>query len=311
MADVSRVDVRPLQVTARAWVDYNAPPFPADVVTITDSIDFSPIFTASAEETVTVSDVIAFFSNTLAVNDAVSMDDAQSRETGFNRAFDESVTSNEVLSNGVNLGASPTDSVNMSDSLGASQGYVTSPTDSVTMSENATPETNPAIQFDPLYTESSITLSSSNRVATETTAGNSALGLRPKSSGKHFFQVLAGGNGAVTSVGVAKDTMNLTSYVGGPSDSWGYLTSGTIRNNSIVQATYSTFTTGDVIGVALDADVGKMWFSKNGSWNGDPVAGTGGLTIGAGPWRPAATPGNTGHVSTLQAGTAPSGYALW
>jgi hypothetical protein len=38
----------------------------------------------------------------------------------------------------------------------------------------------------------------------------------------------------------------------------------------------NTYTTGDVIGIAVDLDNGKIWFSKNGTYqaSGDPVAGT-------------------------------------
>jgi len=37
----------------------------------------------------------------------------------------------------------------------------------------------------------------------------------------------------------------------------------------------ATYTTNDIIGVALDADTGKIWFSKNNTWQtGDPNTGT-------------------------------------
>ena len=49
------------------------------------------------------------------------------------------------------------------------------------------------------------------------------------------------------------------------------LTGGTTTNSW-----GDTYTTGDVIGVAFDADTGKVWFSKNGTFqaSGDPAAGT-------------------------------------
>jgi hypothetical protein len=55
-----------------------------------------------------------------------------------------------------------------------------------------------------------------------------------------------------------------------------YFGDGGVYNASGSVATYSTFTTGDVIGVALDIDNGKVFFSKNGTWQGssDPAAGT-------------------------------------
>lgn len=57
---------------------------------------------------------------------------------------------------------------------------------------------------------------------------------------------------------------------GGPFTSVGLMTNGTHSGN----ASYA-FTTGDVIGVAVDFATGNVWFSKNGAWIvGDPVAGT-------------------------------------
>ena len=54
----------------------------------------------------------------------------------------------------------------------------------------------------------------------------------------------------------------------------GYRSSGDVYNDSgSVQQTGTTYTTGDIIGVAWDADNKKLWFSKNGSWvySGDPA----------------------------------------
>jgi hypothetical protein len=38
----------------------------------------------------------------------------------------------------------------------------------------------------------------------------------------------------------------------------------------------ASYTTGDVIGIALDMTNGKLWFAKNGTWqaSGNPAAGT-------------------------------------
>jgi len=54
-----------------------------------------------------------------------------------------------------------------------------------------------------------------------------------------------------------------------------YLQNGYIYNNGAATAYGSTATAGDVIGVAVDADNGKVWFSKNGTWqnSGDPTNG--------------------------------------
>jgi hypothetical protein len=41
-------------------------------------------------------------------------------------------------------------------------------------------------------------------------------------------------------------------------------------------ASGTTWTTGDIVGCAVDMDNGKMWFSKNGTFisSGDPAAGS-------------------------------------
>ena len=55
-----------------------------------------------------------------------------------------------------------------------------------------------------------------------------------------------------------------------------YRSSGDVYNDSgSVQQTGTSYTTGDIIGVAWDADAKKLWFAKNGSWvySGDPVNG--------------------------------------
>ena len=53
-----------------------------------------------------------------------------------------------------------------------------------------------------------------------------------------------------------------------------YSFTGNLRQGNTAYG--ATYTSGDVIGVALDLDTHKVWFSKNGVWqaSGDPAAGT-------------------------------------
>ncbi len=44
-------------------------------------------------------------------------------------------------------------------------------------------------------------------------------------------------------------------------------------------AGWSTYTTGDRIDVAFDRTANRAWLGKNGTWVGNPVAGTGGIDI--------------------------------
>ena len=58
---------------------------------------------------------------------------------------------------------------------------------------------------------------------------------------------------------------------------YAYYWDGDKYNNSINTAYGETYAQGDIIGIAVDLDTGKIWFSKNGVYqaSGDPVAGTG------------------------------------
>lgn len=169
------------------------------------------------------------------------------------------------------------------------------------------------LAFDPSKTNANLTLSNSDKTVTENAAAGSvsALGLTGKNTGKWSFRVLMTGTSSVISVGLGLTTANLNSYAGGSAGSWGYIGAGTVRLNSVVQATYSAYTSGDAIDVAFDADAGKLWFGKNGTWNGNPAAGTGGLTIAAGTWYPQVGLVDLNDTGTLQLGTPPSGFSTW
>jgi hypothetical protein len=82
-----------------------------------------------------------------------------------------------------------------------------------------------------------------------------------------------------------------------------YLSNGTRRTNSTSTLSWgSTYTTNDVIGIAFDADSGKVWFAKNGTWqaSGDPAAGT----------NPAVTLTITGPFYFLSAGESSASIAI-
>ncbi|WP_437777366.1 SPRY domain-containing protein [Sorangium sp. So ce1097] len=80
-------------------------------------------------------------------------------------------------------------------------------------------------------------------------------------------------------------TVGDTAYMGALYNTTGTLSSGGDGStrigvgDSAVQE--EPFATGDVIGMALDLDAGRVYFSKNGAWLGemDPEAGTGGVEV--------------------------------
>lgn len=100
--------------------------------------------------------------------------------------------------------------------------------------------------------------SSSNRVA---------ISSMTSSSGKWYFEMTSSSTGTYA-VGLMDKISNAGSF---------YRNNGTYSSSFGGGGTsgYSSWTTGDVIGVAWDADAGKLWFAKNNTWqSGDPSAGT-------------------------------------
>ena len=155
---------------------------------------------------------------------------------------------------------------------------------------------------------SNVTLSEGNLDATTSSTWGTVRGTIGAASGKWYYEFTVDGAG-YTMVGVQSLDDSLPStYLGLSSDgSYGYFgLNGTIyANGATLSPSYSTFTTGDTIGVAWDADAGKIWFAKNGTWqgSGDPAAGTNALVTGI--------PNDvyTAGVSVQSSGGTPGGTA--
>lgn len=98
------------------------------------------------------------------------------------------------------------------------------------------------------------------------------------SSGKWYYEYLCtntSGANLRDSVGFAKNGIAQT-YLGDNSNTLGY--NGQYGGlNGFASGSYSTWTNGDVIGFAIDCDTGKVWISKNNTWqnSGSPTGGTG------------------------------------
>jgi len=97
-------------------------------------------------------------------------------------------------------------------------------------------------------------------------------------SGKWYWECTMQTGGGNALIGVARaDLRNDTTINFNSANGWYYYGLTGNKYNSGNQGSYgSTYTTGDVIGFALDMDSGKIWWSKNGTWqaSGDPAAGT-------------------------------------
>ena len=127
---------------------------------------------------------------------------------------------------------------------------------------------------------SNMASSNGNLVFTKSSTGFSPIrGTLAVTSGKYYFEMLAN-NSNLTQIGVSNgynirqssgdNSLTASGANGAAWDSRGYLyyPSG--------GGSYGyTFTTNDIVMVAFDADSGKIWFGKNGTWNtGSPSAGT-------------------------------------
>ena len=110
------------------------------------------------------------------------------------------------------------------------------------------------------------------------------------SSGKWYCEMTAGADVANLSPGLITGTANAAAnrYLGQDSFTYSYDSDGRKVNNASYSLYGNSWTAGDIIGIILDADNGKLYFSKNGTVqnSGDPVAGTNAAFTGlTGPYR--------------------------
>jgi hypothetical protein len=139
-------------------------------------------------------------------------------------------------------------------------------------------------------------------------------------SGKWYWETLITGNSGYWILGIALANVSLTNYIGGDASGYSYYSlNGTKYNDNASSSYGSSYTTNDIIGIAFDADNGKVFFAKNGTWqaSGNPVAGTNAAYTGlTGRFFPAYTEGTNNSATTYScnfgqrpfAYTAPSGF---
>jgi len=160
--------------------------------------------------------------------------------------------------------------------------------------------------LNPLDKGSSATLSDGNLVLS-LSAASSVRGTIGVSSGKWYWETTWGGTSGL--IGIAKGDTLLSSYVGRYVDQWAYAQTGEKYTGNVGLVYGATFTTGDIIGVALNADSGQLTFYKNGASQGVAYSG-----LTSGPYFPAFgdNSATTNHVTNFGqrpfAYTAPSGF---
>jgi len=115
--------------------------------------------------------------------------------------------------------------------------------------------------------------------------GSSTLGMV---SGKFYIEAKATVDSQYSRnvIGISGDANTLArnnaSFFGSDQESSGwYSENGVINYNNSAQYTAATYTTGDIIQIAIDLDNNRLFYGKNGTWqnSGNPTTSTGAITL--------------------------------
>lgn len=166
------------------------------------------------------------------------------------------------------------------------------------------------------------TLSNGNLTFTDSTSDwQSMRATLPMTTGKWYWECVAttSGNPGDPNIGIVHKDVYMSSGWYLDADAYCYSTRyDSIVNNSWTGTPRGTYTAGDTLQIAFDADDGKLWFGINGTWinGGDPAAGTSADFTGitAGTYFPYVGIGysRTGTLEFGQNGfseTAPTGFS--
>jgi hypothetical protein len=130
-----------------------------------------------------------------------------------------------------------------------------------------------------------------NTVQTGTTQYSYDVATLGASNGKYYWEIQyagrSGGSIPYSLIGISSTQATATSdYLGRFANDWAYYVtnSSKIMNGGTETSYGTTYGDNDIIGVAIDLDNNKLYFSKNGTWqnSGDPTSGatgTGALSI--------------------------------
>jgi len=135
--------------------------------------------------------------------------------------------------------------------------------------------------LNPLSLGSTVTLSNGNLTMTEVGTYATTVSSIGVTSGKWYAEMTVGANTFAGTCGVARLGYSPTSRLGFQANTWAYNSDGGLYYNSTTLATVSSYTTGDVIGIALDVDNLTIAFYKNNTLQGTQyTAANSGLTAG-------------------------------
>lgn len=162
-----------------------------------------------------------------------------------------------------------------------------------------------------------ITLSNGDLTAAGTAGFKAVRGIKSNTTGKWYYEYkITVGTAGLS--GVMRGDAILTTFPGGNTGGFGYNTDGKLYHANAAVQTNATYTTNDVIGVALDLDNKTIQFYKNGAAQGTPFTLK---DVGGGAWiaGTALFPALGPNGSTIQANfgatawafSPPAGYTGW
>jgi hypothetical protein len=147
-----------------------------------------------------------------------------------------------------------------------------------------------------------VTLANGNLDVSFGTAARSARATFGMSSGKWYWEATTT-NTFSNHVGIAKSGMSLTNYPGADANGWSHGLNGYKYNSGAGTLYGSSFSVGDVIGTAFDADAGTLTFYKNGVSEGTAFTG-----LTSGPYFPVVGTNGTGGALSFNFGQRPFAY---
>ena len=105
------------------------------------------------------------------------------------------------------------------------------------------------------------------------------------SKGKWYWEtkvIALAGNYSMIGIAGAQATAS-TQFLSNNANEYAYSSQGNLYYQGGSTGTYASYTVGDIIGVAMDLDNNRLFFSKNGTWqnSADPTTSTGAYTITA------------------------------
>jgi len=136
-----------------------------------------------------------------------------------------------------------------------------------------------------LYRTNEYSLTNGNNTFTNASSGNHRMtaGTLAASSGKWYAEVkvtAVGGN--YPQIGIINPNLyKVNADFGDTGRGYSYLSNGQKKYNNSVTSYGNSYTTGDIIGIAMDLDNNKLYFSKNGTFENSGVPTSGSTGTGA------------------------------